>query len=79
MRNNKSLSDDLLKDSRGSEGSASWRSNRVVATEKTDPYAAHHAEENPPKPFKPRRIDFTPDAPVNIGYVGGIQKPKSRA
>ena len=79
MSDNKSSSDDLLEDSRGSEGSASGRSNGLISTEDTDLHTAHRAETNPHETFKPRRINLTPEAPVNIGYVGGIQKPKSRA
>ena len=37
------------------------------------------AEAPPPEPVKPRRIDLTPDALVNIGYVGGIRMPKPSA
>lgn len=40
--------------------------------EKTD------AEKNPQKPFKPQRIDLTPEQPVNIGYVGGVRLPKTK-
>jgi len=79
MRNNKSLSGDLLEDSRGNEGSASRRSNGDVSREATDRHTAHQTERNSQTTFKPRCIDLTPDAPVNIGYMGGIRMPKTSA
>jgi len=79
MRDNKSSLDDLLEERRGSQRSASTRNNRADSREAPDPHTAHRAEDTPPKPFKPKRIDLTPDAPVNIGYVGGIRMPKTSA
>jgi hypothetical protein len=26
----------------------------------------------PPNPFRPKCLNLTPEAPVNIGYVGGV-------
>ena len=37
------------------------------------------AVENLPKSFKSRCIDLTPKKPVNIGYVGGVRVPKTKA
>ena len=37
-----------------------------------EPSAQDNSEKNPQKPFKPQRIDVTPDEPMNIGYVGGV-------
>jgi hypothetical protein len=37
------------------------------------------AERTPPKPFKPQRVDLTPEEPVNIGYAGGVRVPKPNA
>ena len=73
MRDKISPSDDLLEDPRGSGGSASTPNNGVLSTEDTDAYTAHRAENNPHETFQPRRIDLTPDAPVNIGYAGGVR------
>jgi len=75
MRDNNSL-DDLLEEPRESLGSANTRNNRVASGEATDPYTAHQPERNPQNTFKPRRIDLTPEEPVNIGYVGGIRMPE---
>ncbi len=72
MRDSKSL-DDQLEEPRESQGSANRRSNGVASTEATDPHTRHQAEGSPRNTFKPRRIDLTPDAPVNIGYVGGVR------
>lgn len=36
------------------------------------------AEKSPQKPFQPQRVDLTPDEPVNIGYVGGVQLPRKK-
>ncbi len=33
-------------------------------------------EENLQLAFKPKRVELTPDAPINVGYVGGVRKPK---
>jgi hypothetical protein len=38
----------------------------------TDQVAGLDAEIIRQKPFKPQRIDLTPEEPVNIGYVGGV-------
>ena len=34
------------------------------------------SEENLQMAFKPKRVELTPDAPINVGYVGGVLKPK---
>jgi hypothetical protein len=73
MRDNKSSSDDLLEEPQGNEGSASRQNNGADSREATDPHTAHQAEKNLQNTFKPRRIDLTPDAPVNIGYIGGVR------
>jgi hypothetical protein len=52
--------------------------NGTVPTEGATPRSEHPANEKPPTPFKPKRIDLTPDEPVNIGYVGGVRRPKKQ-
>lgn len=78
MRGNKSSSDDPLEEPRTYLRSATRRDNGVVSTKATNPLTAHQPEKNAQK-FQPRRIDLTPEAPVNIGYVGGIRMPNSDA
>ncbi len=78
MTDNKSL-DDLLEEPRESLGSANRRSNGFASGEATDPDTAHQAERNPQNKFKPQRIDLTAEAPVNLGYVGGIRMPRKKS
>ena len=77
MRDNKSSSDNLLEEPRESLGSVNRRSNGVDLGEATDPYTAHQPEKQPQNTFKPRCIDLTPAAPVNIGYLGGVRMLKT--
>lgn len=79
MRDNKSLPDNLLEEGRESLDSASSRNSGIDSSAPTGPHAAHHDERNPRSTFKPLRINLTPDAPVNMGYVGGVRMPKKRA
>ena len=78
MRDNKS-SDDLLEEPRENLGCANRRSNGVASGEATDPHTAHQPEKQPQNTFKPQRIDLMPEAPVNIGYVGGIRMPRKKS
>ena len=52
--------------------------NRTVSTEVPPRGSEHLANENPPKPFKSKRIDLTPVEPMNVGYVGGVREPKKQ-
>jgi hypothetical protein len=46
-----------------------------AATPATEPPESGAASSEVPA-FKPKCVDNTPDEPVNLGYVGGVQKPR---
>jgi hypothetical protein len=69
MRNDQSSSDNMRRERRDSG---------TVSTELTAQGSERLANGNPPKPFKPKRINLTPDEPVNVGHLGGVRRPKKQ-
>jgi hypothetical protein len=52
--------------------------NNGSTRQATDQPAQDNAEKNPQQP-KSQRIDLTPPEPMNLGYVGGVHVPKTKA
>jgi hypothetical protein len=76
VRDSKSSSDQL-EDRPGNLGYANRQHTGVDSSEALALDSEHPSDKNPPKPFKPKRIDLTPEnEEFNIGYVGGIFVPK---
>jgi len=81
MRDNKSSSEhELLAARCGNHHSDSMRNDGVVPSHAADPHRVQMTDENPPKPFKPRCIDLTPECEgLNVGYVGGVRVPMRKS
>jgi hypothetical protein len=79
MTDYKSSSSDLLAARLTNLDSANTRNSGVDSKEAMDQQADNPTDENPPKPFKPKCIDLTPEYEgLNIGYVGGVRMPTKK-